>query len=85
MSGKAISTRIYPPGANTQARVVAVDCDDNRATVTDGEAEHLGLSVYSEAAARAAARKLCKGMGWTGRLAVGWTKIGFVFVFIGRR
>ena len=79
---KAIQTRVHSPGHNTPARITAFDCDGNRVSVTDGQAEARGLSLYSEAGARFAARQLCRKMGWKGRLACGWTRAGHVFVFV---
>lgn len=81
MSYKAITTKYV--ATNTRgARIVATDGDGNRVNI------FYPNDLPDEQRHRAAARALCKKMGWTGRLAEGTLmsarrKTGKVFVFLG--
>ena len=73
---KAIETKYYGPTNTRGARVTARDSDGNAATIP------YPYELSGEAVHRAAAEQLCGKMGWTGRLAGGATKRGYVFVFV---
>ena len=76
---KAIETRFYGPGNVRGARIVASDSDGNRASI------HYPYETREgEAAHRVAAEALCKKMHWSGALAAGSTRKGYVFVFVDR-
>lgn len=73
---KAITTKYHGPTETRGARISARDMDGNRVFIPyphelSGEAVHLE-----------AARALCRKMHWTGDLAGGATKHGYVFVFV---
>lgn len=73
---KAIETKFYGATNTRGARIVASDSDGNRATIS------YPYELSGEAVHRAAADQLCGKMGWTGALAGGATKRGYVFVFV---
>ena len=73
---KAIITKYYGPTDTQGARVSASDEDGNRATIS------YPYELSGEAVHRAAADALCSKMGWSGRLAGGSLKNGYVFVFV---
>jgi hypothetical protein len=73
---KVIETRFVGPTNRRGRRIVASDCDGNRAMVM-----YSGLLNETEAQ-HAAATALCEKMGWTGPLVGGSTKRGMAFVFL---
>jgi len=73
---KAIETRYHGPTNTRGARITASDLDGNRVTI--GYPHELS----GEACHQAAADALMNKMGWSGRLAGGATKRGYVFVFV---
>ena len=84
---KAIETRYLGATNHRPARIVAEDADGNRVSISP---ESIGASWDGnglrrpEEVHRAAAEALCKKMNWTGALAGGSTKRGYVFVFVDR-
>ena len=72
---KAITTKYHGPTNTKGSRIIADDGDGNRVTIP------YPYELSGEACHRKAADELCKKMGWTGTLAAGWTKTGYVFVF----
>lgn len=75
---KAIETRYLGPTNCRGSRIVAFDEDGNRVTLSYDDA------LSGEDMHRKAANTLCQKMGWTGDLAAGGTKRGYVFVFVNR-
>lgn len=74
---KAITTK-YHGATNTRgSRISACDLDGNRVSIPYPH-ELSGEDVH-----RKAADALCAKMGWTGTLAGGAIKTGYVFVFVG--
>jgi hypothetical protein len=73
---KAISTKYIGPGNVKGARIIASDSDGNRVTISYPH------ELSGEAVHRKAAEALCTKMGWTGSLAAGSVKAGYVFVFL---
>jgi hypothetical protein len=85
---KAISTKVLNGTATKCARIKAFDCDGNSLTISEGALlnEH-GISdgITSETAAQFVASELAISMGWNKpnhKLVGGWTKHGYVFVFV---
>ena len=72
---KAITTKYHGPTNTKGSRISADDGDGNRVTIS------YPYELSGEACHRKAADALCAKMGWTGTLAAGWTKTGYVFVF----
>jgi hypothetical protein len=73
---KAITTK-YHGATNTRgSKITASDEDGNRVTIS------YPYELSGEAVHRAAADALCAKMGWTGKLAGGSLKNGYVFVFV---
>ncbi len=73
---KAITTK-YIGATNTRgSRIVATDCDGNKATI--GYPHELS----GEACHRKAADALCEKMGWKGEMIGDGTKDGYAFVFV---
>ncbi len=72
---KAITTKYHGPTDTKGSRITADDGDGNRVTIP------YPYELSGEACHRKAADALCTKMGWTGNLAAGWTKTGYVFVF----
>lgn len=73
---KAIQTRYHGPTNTRGSRISAFDEDGNRISVP------YDYALSGEAVHRAAAEALCNKMKWTGRLAGGSTRTGYVFVFL---
>jgi hypothetical protein len=74
---KAIETRYLGPTNYLGARITAHDGDGNRVTIP------YPYELSGESVHRAAAEALCEKMRWTGQLAGGSTRKGYVFVFVG--
>lgn len=72
---KAITTKYHGATDKKGSRISAHDMDGNTASIPYPH-ELSGEDVH-----RAAAVALCKKMGWTGKMAGGSTKEGYVFVF----
>lgn len=74
---KAIETTYHGPTNTRGARLSATDSDRNRVSISyPHDAQHQADAHL------AAARALCARMGWTGTLAGGATRRGYVFVFV---
>ena len=74
---KAITTKYHGPSNVRGSRVSASDLDGNRVTIS------YPYELSGEDVHRKAADALCAKMGWTGALAGGAVKHGYVFVFTG--
>ena len=74
---KAITTKYLGPTDCRGSRIKAYDEDGNSVTIP--YPYHLPLG---EAMHRAAADALCEKRDWTGNLAGGGVKGGYVFVFV---
>ena len=72
---RAITTTYHGPTDCRGARIIAADEDGNRATIPYPH------ELSGEACHRAAADVLCEKQGWSGTLAGGSTRTGYVFVF----
>ena len=72
---KAIEVKYIGPSGVRGSRIKAYDSDGNQVTLSYDD----GLN--HDANARAAAEALCKKMNWSGRLVMGSTNRGEVFVF----
>jgi hypothetical protein len=73
---KAIETRYLGPTDYRGSRIKATDGDGNSATIS------YPYELSGEDCHRLAADALLNKMGWTGKLAGGSTKQGYVFVFV---
>jgi hypothetical protein len=73
---KAIETKYHGPTDTRGARISATDSDGNRVSIP------YPYELSGEAVHRMAADRLCEKMGWSGQLAGGATKRGYVFVFV---
>jgi hypothetical protein len=76
---KAISTKILLATNTKPKRLKAFDCDGNSVIISEGE---VSGSLHSEDTNKFLAQKLADKMGWPGELVGGWTKEGYVFVFL---
>lgn len=74
---KAIVTKYHGPTNFKGSRITASDEDGNRVTIS------YPYELSGEAVHRKAAEALCMKMNWTGTLASGSLKHGYVFVFTG--
>jgi len=72
---KAITTKYLGPTDRKGSRIVASDCDGNRATISYPH------GVSGQDCHRAAADALCDKMGWSGDLIGGALKDGYAYVF----
>ena len=73
---KAIVTKYLGPTNYRGSRIKASDMDGN--SITIGYPHELsGIAVHEKAA-----RALMDKMGWTGKIAGGGLKNGYVFVFV---
>ena len=74
----AIITKYLGPTDCRGARISASDSDGARITI------HYDSSRDTEDAHWEACVVLCLKMGWTGKLASGWLRTGFAWVFVGK-
>ena len=74
---KAITTKYKGPTDKRGSRIIASDNAGNKITIP------FPYELSGEAVHRAAADALCAKMGWTGTLASGSIKGGYVFVVRG--
>ena len=73
---KAIETKYHGPTDTRGSRITATDNDGHR--ISNGYSYELN----SEAAHFEAAKKLAGKLGWAGEMVAGWTKNGYVFVWV---
>ena len=73
---KAIRTKYHGPTDTRGPRITASDEDGNRVSIP------YPYELSGEAVHRKAADRLCEKMNWTGQLAGGALKNGYVFVWL---
>ena len=73
---KAIRTKYHGPTDTRGSRITASDEDGNRVSIP------YPYELSGEAVHRKAADRLCEKMNWTGQLAGGSLKDGYVFVWL---
>ena len=73
---KAIRTKYHAPTDTRGSRITASDEDGNRVSIP------YPYELSGEAVHRKAADRLCEKMNWTGQLAGGALKNGYVFVWL---
>jgi hypothetical protein len=73
---KAITTKFLGATNTRGSRISASDSDGNRVTISYPH------ELSGEAVHRKAAEALCQKMHWSGPLAGGAVKTGYVFVFV---
>lgn len=76
---RTIFTKILPCSLNKPFRIKAYDHEGNNFILST---TNLPWTLNDERSHRLAAEKLKQKMDWNGTLAGGWTKDGFVFVFV---